>query len=89
MSILKNPFLIIVWGLVVDLLIANGYLLPEQRDLWVTGGLQLIGAVGGVTLVGIYAHHKLDQHKKEVLRKEPETINVQSESSPTYLQSTQ
>ena len=58
-------FLRLVFGLFIDLLIANGYLLPEQRELWVGGALNIIGALGATTLLGIYQYqsHKHQQGK--------------------------
>lgn len=85
----KSPFFILFWGMTVDLLIANGFLLPMQRELWVTGGLQIIGAIGSVGLVAIYLHHALDKHKKETVNvnvKTNEPARVQEDVEVTNLQ---
>jgi len=60
-----EPITIFIWGLLVTLLIANGYLLPQQKDLWVNGGLELISAFGSVSLISIYLHHTLTKKNQE------------------------
>lgn len=52
----------LIFGLIIDLLIANGYLLPEQREQWVNGAVSVVGAAGAAILLAIYQYHS---HKKD------------------------
>ena len=60
-------FLRLIFGLFIDLLIANGFLLPEQREVWTNGYTTIIGAIGAAVLLAIYQYHS---HKKDFLREE-------------------
>lgn len=56
-------FLRLVFNLVIDYLIAAGYLLPEQREQWVQGYAHIIGILGAVIFMAIWQHKS---HKKIV-----------------------
>ncbi len=58
-------FLRLVWALLVDYLVSSGYLLPDQRQLWVEGYVHIVGAAGAILFVGIWMHHS---NKKETLK---------------------
>jgi drug/metabolite transporter (DMT)-like permease len=57
-------FLRLLWALVVDYLVTSGYLLPEQRQLWVEGYVHIVSAIGAILFIGIWMHHS---NKKESL----------------------
>jgi hypothetical protein len=58
-------FFRLIFNLLVDYLVATGYLLPEQRDQWVQGWAQLIGVAGAVVFMGIWQYHS---HKKDATK---------------------
>lgn len=69
-----EPIIIFIWGLVVNLLIANGYLLPTQKDMWVNGGLELISAFGSVSLFAVLLHHTLNKHTQNEVTNSIQTL---------------
>jgi hypothetical protein len=46
LELVDAQFLRLLWVLFIDYLIATGYLLPEQRTVWVDGFVHIIGAAG-------------------------------------------
>lgn len=69
-----EPFVVFIWGLVVNLLIANGYLLPAQHDMWVNGGLELISALGSVSLITLAFHHSLLKRNQQQSNQQLQTL---------------
>lgn len=65
-EIFDTQFLRLVWALFVDYLISSGYLLPQQRQLWVDGYVNIVGAIGAIIFLGIWLHHanKKDYQKQ-------------------------
>lgn len=79
-----EPIFALIWGLAVNLLIANGYLTPQQHDMWINGGLELIGALGSVSLFTVYLHHTLNKNtQKEVHNTVQGLIESISQSNTT------
>lgn len=60
-------FIRLFWALLVDYLVSTGYLLPEQRQLWVDGYMNIVGAVGAIIFIAIWMHHS---NKKEQISHE-------------------
>jgi len=56
-------FFRLFWALLIDYLIASGYLLPEQRQQWVEGYSHIIGVMGAVIFIAIWQYHS---HKKDL-----------------------
>lgn len=78
-----EPIAVLIWGLVINLLIANGYLLPTQKDLWVNGGLELISALGSVSLFTVYLHHTLTKHSQQDINNTIQGMITSVNKSPT------
>lgn len=58
-------FLRLVWALLVDYLVASGFLFPEQRQVWVEGYVHILNAIGSIVFIAIWLHHA---NKKEKLK---------------------
>jgi len=58
-------FLRLVWALLVDYLIASGFLFPEQRQVWVEGYVHILNAIGSIIFIAIWLHHA---NKKETVK---------------------
>lgn len=54
-----RPFLIFAIGMLSDYLIGHGFLAPENRQAWVDGWTQIIGATGGVILSALLLIHEI------------------------------
>jgi hypothetical protein len=77
-----EPIVVVIWGLIINLLIANGYLLPQQHDMWVNGGLELIGALGSVSLFSIWLHHSLTKTNQKQLNDSIQNMVTSINNSP-------
>lgn len=54
-----RPFIIFAVGMISDYLIARGFLAPENRQAWVEGWTQIIGAIGGVVMSALLLIHEI------------------------------
>jgi len=56
--LLIRPYLLYAIGLLSDLAIARGWLMPDQRQQWVEAWTQIITAFGSVLLSTIVVYHE-------------------------------
>lgn len=66
-KLINNPVFTLAWISFVEILIRQGYLLPTQREIWVSDGGILIAELGLVILLSLHAHHVFDLWKKQKL----------------------
>jgi hypothetical protein len=77
MQVLR-PYIAFAIGMISDYLIARGYLMPEQRQLWVEGWIQIISAVSAGLLSVVLLWHEF----KVLHNKTTKTIVETTENLP-------